>query len=239
MLDEATTETLLTRCYKAYQTEVNDLLVTALGMAIAEVFGMQKLLITLEGHGRESIGGDEDITRTVGWFTTMYPVALDLQQWQTMEQQLITVKESLHRVPNKGIGYGILRYLGQQPYRLNPQVSFNYLGDFGSGVKAAGGQPLFTFSGDYHGQVISPLMPRNVALEVSGMIVSGSISMSIAYSHRQFKATTIEQLLLAYQRHLMGLIEKLSTAETVTHTPVDFTYKGLSMEDLQKLTQLK
>lgn len=238
-LDAATTEKLLTQCYKAYQTEVNDILVTALGLAMGEVFGLNKLVLTLEGHGRESIGGDEDITRTVGWFTTMYPVSLDMQHQKDMVRQLVEVKESLHRVPNKGIGYGILRYLGNQPYNLKPEIAFNYLGDFGSGVKAEGGQQLFAFSGDYSGQVSSPLMPRSNVLEVNGMIVSGKISMSITYSHRQFQAASIEKLLLAYQHHLNKLIDKLSTEETTTRTPVDFTYKGLSMEDLQKLNKLK
>lgn len=239
VLDEANTEKLLTQCYKAYQTDVNDILITALGLAMGEMFGLNKLILTLEGHGRESIGGDEDITRTVGWFTTMYPVALDMQFQKDMVRQLVAVKESLHRVPNKGIGYVILRYLGKQPYQLQPQISFNYLGDFGSGVKAEGGQQLFAFSGDYHGQVTAPQMPRNALLEVNGMIVGGKISMSITYSHRQYQATTIEKLLLAYQRHLMALIEKLSAVETTTRTPVDFTYKGLSMEELQKLNKLK
>jgi amino acid adenylation domain-containing protein/non-ribosomal peptide synthase protein (TIGR01720 family) len=239
MLDEAATEKLLTKCYKAYQTEVNDILVTALGLAMGEVFGLQTLVLALEGHGRESIGGDEDITRTVGWFTSMYPVAIQVKAGLETTQQLVAVKETLHRVPNKGIGYGILRYLGQQPYRLAPELSFNYLGDFGSGVKAEGGQQLFAFSGDYHGQVNAPQMPRSSLLEVNGMIVGGKISMSVTYSHRQFKAETIEKLLLAYQQQLLALIHKLAAEETTTKTPVDFTYKGLSMEELEKLNKLK
>jgi non-ribosomal peptide synthase protein (TIGR01720 family) len=212
MLDETMTDKLLSHCCKAYQTDVNDILITALCLAMAEMFGMEKLLIRLEGHGRENISGSDNIGRTVGWFTTMYPLVLDLQHRLAMVQQLIAVKETLRRVPNKGIGYGMLRYLAQRPYRLKPQVSFNYLGYLGSGVKTAGGQ-LFAFSGDYHGQVTSPLMPRSVLLEVNGMIVSGKVCLSITYSHRQYQATTIEKLLLAYQRHLTALIEKLSTEE--------------------------
>ncbi|MES1249920.1 MAG: condensation domain-containing protein, partial [Chitinophaga rupis] len=136
LLDAETTNRLLTECYQAYHTDVNDILLTGLGLALSEVFGMEKVLLALEGHGREDIGSEVDVSRTIGWFTTMYPVVLDMGYRGDMIRQLIAIKEGLHRVPNKGIGYGILRYLAGKDYRQSPEILFNYLGDFGSGVRS-------------------------------------------------------------------------------------------------------
>src|SRR5690606_9134865 len=133
---------------------------TGLGLALETVFGLNKALIALEGHGRENIGTDIDVSRTIGWFTTVYPVLLDLQHHEDIIRQLVAVKEVLHRVPNKGIGYGILRYLSGKDYNLQPQLSFNYLGDFGSSAGTSPSSAVFEYSGAYRGQEQSPEMER-------------------------------------------------------------------------------
>ncbi|RBL90506.1 non-ribosomal peptide synthetase [Chitinophaga flava] len=236
-LDETMTERLLTKCYKAYRTEINDLLVTALSLSLSETLSLERIVLQLEGHGRENIGSDVDVSRTIGWFTTLYPVAIAVNSDRDMIRQLISVKENLHRVPNKGIGYGVLRYLSGKSYALSPEISFNYLGDFGGGVGTSE-EPLFEFSGDYHGQTISPERQRDVILEISGMIAGGQLRIAIGFSRQQYDATTIETLLAGYRRHLEQLVNHLSE-EVAEHTsPVDFTYKSLSMEQLQKLNQM-
>nr|WP_295875037.1 non-ribosomal peptide synthetase [uncultured Chitinophaga sp.] len=236
LLDEEVTAKLLTRCYKAYRTEVNDVLLTALGQAVQALFGTDKVMVKLEGHGRENIGKDIDITRTVGWFTTSYPVVLDMSSSDSL-RQLIDVKENLHRVPNKGIGYGILRYIGGRNYRLNPEITFNYLGDFGSGVKTDGGDALFTFSGEPQGRRFSGKLHRSGLLTVSGMIVGGKLRLSIEYGIRQYEAATIVKLLDVYRGKLVTLVEQLSVLEKTYLTPVDLTYKHLSVEQLMQLNE--
>ena len=238
LLDEEVTSRLLTRCYKAYHTEINDILLTGLSLAAAEVFGIDKVMIRLEGHGREDIGPDTDMSRTVGWFTTMYPVVFDMSYSGDMIRQLIEVKESLHRVPNKGIGYGVLRYLAKKEYRLTPEITFNYLGDFGGGIATRQGDPLFGFSGGYHGREFSEDMSRDTVLDVSGMVAEGKLRLSIAYSTGQYSASTIEGLLTSYQQRLQDLIGRLSAEQKIHLSPVDLTYKELSVEQLQKLNNL-
>jgi bacitracin synthase 3 len=237
LLEEDITTKLLTCCYKAYRTEVNDVLLTALGQTIQEFFGINKVMVKLEGHGRENIGTDIDITRTVGWFTTSYPVALDMGNTTDSIQQLIAVKESLHRIPNKGIGYGILRYMGDRNYKLNPEIIFNYLGDFGAGVKTEEGDALFVFSGESHGRRFSGHMYRSCLLTVSGMIVGGKLRLLIEYGHRQYEATTIKNLLDAYRNKLTALVEQLSATEKTYLTPVDLTYRDLSFEQVMELNE--
>ncbi|WP_244313047.1 condensation domain-containing protein, partial [Pedobacter psychrotolerans] len=206
------TELLLTQCYRAYHTEINDLLVTGLGLALKEVLGQERLLLSMEGHGREEIGSDVDVSRTVGWFTTIYPVGLDLSGTGGITDHLIGVKERLRRVPNKGIGYGILRYLSDKCSAVHPEVRFNYLGDFGTGSPAESGREIFTFSGDAHGESISSKRLRDVSLDVSGILTGGMLHISLSYSDSEYEQETIGSVLSCYQSILEELILTVSSA---------------------------
>ncbi|RPE05075.1 condensation domain-containing protein, partial [Paenibacillus polymyxa] len=128
------TEQFLKQAHRAYSTEANDLLLTALGTAVQEWAGIGQVLVNLEGHGREAILPDMDITRTVGWFTSQFPVVLDMGEDRNVGQRVKNVKEGLRRLPHKGIGYGILRYLADRAeeatFVAEPEISFNYLGQF-------------------------------------------------------------------------------------------------------------
>ncbi|PFY28777.1 condensation domain-containing protein, partial [Bacillus toyonensis] len=89
--------------------------------------------IHLEGHGREEMIEGIDLSRTVGWFTSIYPVHLNFQGTHTPIEGLKAVKEQLRRIPNHGVDYGILRYLNKEIlpfYQQKPSISFNYLGQF-------------------------------------------------------------------------------------------------------------
>ncbi|NML37862.1 amino acid adenylation domain-containing protein [Chitinophaga sp. G-6-1-13] len=238
-LSAATTECLLTRCYQAYGTEINDILLAALGLAVQEVFGSTEILVRLEGHGREYIGSDVDVTRTVGWFTTMYPVLLDLAYAGDPVRQLIAVKESLHRVPGKGIGYGILRYLCGRPYQLQPQIGFNYLGDFGTVSQSEASPSAFTFSGAHRGREMPGTRQRDLLLEVSGMVADDVLRLSIDYSREQFEAATISRLSAALQRHLEWLADRLSGTTRRQLTPVDLSYTSLTVDQVMGLQQEK
>ncbi|MCP4213468.1 MAG: non-ribosomal peptide synthetase, partial [bacterium] len=136
VLDENNTNLLLTGVNRAYSTEINDVLLTALGLTIKEWSEADQVLIDLEGHGREDIIENVDINRTVGWFTTQYPVILDMANTD-ISYALINTKETLRRIPAKGIGYGMLKFLTPEDkkesiqFKLEPEILFNYLGQFG------------------------------------------------------------------------------------------------------------
>ncbi|WP_317617953.1 non-ribosomal peptide synthetase [Mucilaginibacter lappiensis] len=232
LLDTELTEQLLRHCYKAWRTEINDILLSSLSLALKDVFGLEKILIKLEGHGREYIGSDIDITRTVGWFTTAYPVLFDLSEQKDKLLLLIGIKEHLHRIPNKGIGYGILRYLTESNYKLNPEITFNYLGDFGSGIGSENASDLFYFSSDSHGRSISEDLARGSILDISGIIVSGRLRLSIDYSRAQYKEDTIKSLLASYKSNLKEYIQLLSSTEQSYLTPIDITYNKLNVNSL-------
>ena len=131
-LTEQETRALLQEVPVAYRTHINDVLLTALVQAWGVWAGQPSVLLDLEGHGREGLFDDVDVSRTVGWFTTIFPVWLRLKDAADTASALKSVKEQLRAVPDRGIGYGLLRYLSPEGQRLEglakPEVSFNYLG---------------------------------------------------------------------------------------------------------------
>ncbi|MFP7658509.1 condensation domain-containing protein, partial [Chryseobacterium proteolyticum] len=237
-LDKSLTEKLQTQVHHVYNTEINDILLTGLGLAVQTVFGTDKSVLKMEGHGREEIIDGIDIGRTVGWFTSVYPFVLDLSS--SKGHELIGVKESLRKVPNKGVGYGILNYLDKRfDNELVPSIQFNYLGDFGSNVGAnKEGESLFEFSSEsIGGSSDTANSSSEVLLDVSGMMVSDQLNMSIYYSGNVFSDATIAKFVAAYETELANLIETLSEVKENRLTPSDLTYSDLSYSDLAELNK--
>jgi amino acid adenylation domain-containing protein/non-ribosomal peptide synthase protein (TIGR01720 family) len=234
-LDNDTTSDLLTRCHAAYKTEINDILLTSLGSAIHEILGADEFHVNLEGHGREVMGRDIDLTRTVGWFTSQFPVLIDAGKDVNLIGSIVRTKEMLHRIPNKGIGYGMLRnFTGCQG--LIAPVTFNYLGEFAplvnSGIQGEG----FQYSALPTGAVCSPDQQCEEILAFSGMIVNGKLQLSFHYNKAQFRQSTITALAAAYEYFLRELIDTLRSASPAI-TPVDLCYQELSMAALSELSQ--
>ncbi len=129
---EVTKQSLL-ETQQAYGTDVHELLLTALGMALHEWTGSEQILISTEGHGRQGHMPDIDMSRTAGWFTSVYPVLLDMRvpggSGEKTAHRIKTVKDMMRRVPHHGTGYGSLRYSRNILYK-DPEISFNYLGAF-------------------------------------------------------------------------------------------------------------
>src|SRR5262249_33207720 len=134
-LDEETTRGLLQDVPPVYHTQANDALLAALGRTLAGWTGDDRVLVELEGHGREPVFAGVDLSRTVGWFTTLFPVALDLRGAHGPGEALVAAKERLRAVPGRGIGFGVLRWLSPDPAVREglaalpaAGVAFNYLG---------------------------------------------------------------------------------------------------------------
>ncbi|SEL41109.1 non-ribosomal peptide synthetase [Paenibacillus sp. OK003] len=229
----AETEQLLKHANRAYQTEINDLLLNALGMSIHQWTGMDKVLVNLEGHGREQILPDLDITRTVGWFTSQYPVVLDMRASSNMSLLIKTNKEMIRQIPKRGIGYGILRYLSahqqEAPFTLNPEISFNYLGQFDQDLQNSGMQ-ISPYPG---GATASENHRRNVLIDMNALIMEGKLSLSIKYNRTQYRKDTMERVAKYFRDHLQEIIKHCVTKEKPELTPSDLTLKGISIEELE------
>ncbi|MFA0960201.1 amino acid adenylation domain-containing protein [Roseivirga sp. BDSF3-8] len=238
VLDKTLTKLMQTKTYEVYHTEINDLLLTGLGLAIKEVFGITRCVLEMEGHGREDILNNMDISRTVGWFTSLYPVVLEVSENEDIAPSLVAVKDNLRKIPNKGIGYGITKYLSDDfTSDLKPAIQFNYLGDIGGESQNSGDghEALFKLSSEYIGSATSEDISRKTPLSISGMLVGGELKMTLDYSSALFSDVTIEKLNEAYKEKLSAVICELAREEGSFKTPSDLTFKELTFEEVQKL----
>ncbi|WP_301292840.1 non-ribosomal peptide synthetase, partial [Paenibacillus tyrfis] len=231
------TEQLLKYANRAYNTNVNDLLLTALGLAVQDWTGQERLLISLEGHGREAdaIGLELDLSRTIGWFTSQYPVLLTVEGSQALGKQIKRVKEDLRRIPRKGIGYGILRYVSELPeaerLRQEPEISFNYLGQFDEDLQNG----AFGFSPYSSGQSVSEQTALQHALTFNGMVSGGRLTMTLLYNAKAFRLETIEHVAQLLHDRLVEVLEHCETKEQAELTPSDVQRKGLTIDELEEL----
>jgi amino acid adenylation domain-containing protein/non-ribosomal peptide synthase protein (TIGR01720 family) len=230
------TEMLLKQVPKAYQTEINDVLLTALAQAVTHWTGESTLLVDLEGHGREAIFEDVELTRTVGWFTTIFPVSLNLEKTSNIGELLKSVKEQLRRIPKRGIGYGILRYLSRDTKTLQdmPQaeLNFNYLGQFDQMLGTAS---PFELTNEDYGPRRSLMGKRRYLLEITGSIVEGKLQLSWVYSKNIHRKKTIELLTQGFMDALENLIDHCQSPNAGGFTPSDFPEADLSQEELDDL----
>ncbi|WP_307894581.1 non-ribosomal peptide synthetase [Bacillus swezeyi] len=231
------TERLLKKSNRAYTTEMNDLLLTGLGIAMHRWTGYEDILIHLEGHGRESHFSDLDISRTVGWFTSQYPVLLQIKADQDISQRIKTVKENLRQIPEKGIGYGLIKYLSDHPMTLeltgHPEISFNYLGQFDQDFQN-GRIEVSPYSS---GKIASDKHPMTYALDINGMISNGQLSLAISYSGKQYQRETIETCADLLKSSLQQVIEHCADQEQILLTPSDISLKEMTIDELDRFVQ--
>ncbi|EPH0887278.1 non-ribosomal peptide synthase/polyketide synthase [Pseudomonas aeruginosa] len=237
-LDAEATRQLLQEAPAAYRTQVNDLLLTALARVICRWTGQVDALIQLEGHGREELFAEIDLTRTVGWFTSLFP--LRLTPAEGIAASIKGIKEQLRAVPNKGIGFGALRYLGSAASQAAlaglpmPRITFNYLGQF-DGSFAMDEGALFVPAGERAGDDQSPDAPLANWLALNGRIYGGELRIDWSFSGERFETTSIQRLADAYRDELLALITHCRVAEGQGLTPSDFPLARLDQARLDQL----
>ncbi len=220
------TQVLLRGANLAYHTQINDLLLTALSYALKEWHGAALSYITLEGHGREPFSELVDVSRTVGWFTTMFPVRLELAQ--EMGQSIQQIKESLRGIPHKGLGYGALKQWGESAALSShslPEISFNYLGQFASAE--------WVITNESSGANWGSGNRDNNVLTLNGLIAENQLQFSI---HSQLPVSL--GFGGVFRRYLEKVIDhcaqRLRSGESV-YTPSDFPTVKIRQELLNRL----
>ncbi|MGW4401272.1 non-ribosomal peptide synthase/polyketide synthase [Amycolatopsis nivea] len=186
---ERDTDALLHLAPGTYRTRINDVLLTALAWTLTRWTGDPAVAIDLEGHGREEILDDVDLTRTVGWFTTVFPVALTVDPAATWRAQVKSVRRQLRAVPGNGFGHGVLRcFRFSDLGRSAPRVAFNYLGQ---GENTASGDGLFRRSLPPLGRDQDPANRSPHALEVVGGVREGQLEFSWYYQPDRHARETV------------------------------------------------
>ncbi|WP_158839338.1 non-ribosomal peptide synthase/polyketide synthase [Saccharothrix deserti] len=226
-LDRATTDALLTAVPPVYRTQVNDVLLSAVGRALAEWTGRDAVSVALEGHGREELLPGVDLNRTVGWFTTQFPVVLETfgdggaTRW---DRTLKSVKESLRAVPHRGLSF---EALGGGPL---PQVSFNYHGRFDV---ADGG--FYRARQDAVGEDLAPDATRSHLLDVTGLVERGELELSWEYSAHVHDEDTVRRLAERTLDGLREIVAHCAQPGVGGRTPSDFPLARLTQEQVDAL----
>jgi non-ribosomal peptide synthase protein (TIGR01720 family) len=236
-LDEETTRALLTDVPPVCGTQINDVLLAALARAFRGWTGERAMLVDLEGHGREDLFDGVDLSRTAGWFTAIYPVRVELSEGGAPGDDLVAVKEQLRAVPEKGIGYGMLRWLSDDPEiphalaGLPPaQVSFNYLGrmDFGG----SGADALFAGMDADVGAARSLAGARTHLIGVDAAVSGGRLFATWTYGRNVHRAETVERLAAAFMDELRAIVAHCRDPQAGGYTPSDFGLSGLDQAGL-------
>jgi amino acid adenylation domain-containing protein/non-ribosomal peptide synthase protein (TIGR01720 family) len=234
-LTEPDTHALLHEAPRAYNTQINDILLAALALTLKEWAGHDCLLVDLEAHGREDLFPDIDLSRTVGWLTATYPALLRVDQ-SDPGMALRSVKEQLRQIPRNGIGYGVLRYSGDQEDRLSSQpqaeIIFNYLGQ---------AERMLGVGSDWHpipganGGERTTRYKRSHLLEINGIVMGGQLRLAWAYSRKVYRAETVERLAERYTETLRSLITHCCSVEAGGYTPSDFPAARIDQKSLDLL----
>ncbi|MGE6403739.1 amino acid adenylation domain-containing protein [Bacillus velezensis] len=249
-LTESETDALLKDVHSAYNTDTQDVLLASAVLAVQKWSPRHALKIVLEGHGRQSEQAGADISRTVGWFTSIYPVLFRSGAYEPLEEYEIrtlkTVKDTLRRIPDKGNGYGVLKYLtppklAGMTFGKAPEISFNYLGQF----DAPGGNPAeteqpdaFQFSPLGGGDDVTDTWKREQSLEISAIAAKGRMTVSISYETERFRQDTIERLSESCRYYLLKLSEHCLSKTDTEKTVSDFDDRELTEEALQDIADL-
>ncbi|MBD2520503.1 amino acid adenylation domain-containing protein, partial [Nostoc sp. FACHB-973] len=240
-LDKAQTQALLQDVPKAYKTQINDVLLSALGLVLSRWTNSESVLFNLEGHGREDIIDGVDLSRTIGWFTTIFPVVLKLSaiDFDDLGNALKSVKEQLRAIPNKGIGYGLLRYLNvdaeitaQLQTIPASEISFNYLGQF---TQVMNTSSLMQLASESSGQSQSLQGQRSSLLDVNAIIANERLQIDWIYSTDIHQQKTIENIAAYFVETLQEIIAHCLSPENAGYTPTDFPLLQLNQLELDQI----
>ncbi|GAX43730.1 amino acid adenylation domain-containing protein [Tolypothrix sp. NIES-4075] len=236
-LTKEQTNIFLTKANKAYHTQPQELLLTALTKTLRNITQGQTLQIMMEGHGREELSSDLDITRTLGWFTTLYPLRLQVID----EENLIkTVKQQLRSVPQRGFGYGLLRYLQNDDeiadiaVSLPAQISFNYLGQVRN---ESGKNKLFRLLNEDTEPARNPEGLRPHIIDVIGIVVEGELRVDWLYSSNLHSKETIAKWADDFQQNLLQILTHCMKPGVGGYTPSDFPLVSINQSSVDILQE--
>lgn len=239
MLTAEETRALLTDLPRTFNTQINDALMLALVQTMSDWIGCNVLSVDLEGHGRESILEGVDPSRTVGWFTTLYPVRLELPEATGTGARLDAVKQQLRAIPHHGMGFGLLRYLNRNPrvaaalgHGQKSEISFLYMGQFD---QTFSGDALFVPAAEPVGHPHDPEGERPYLLEINCLIKNGQLCMSWTYSRNRHCMETVRSLAQSYMGALRSMIAHAQSPAESTPVAPSFSGVGLSVDDIAEI----
>ncbi|AUS79782.1 non-ribosomal peptide synthetase [Actinoalloteichus sp. AHMU CJ021] len=239
VLDQTTTRELLQDVPGVYRTRIDEVLLTGLARTVRRWTGWPRVPVTVEGHGREEVLPGVEVSRTVGWFTSIYPVTVELSPRGEWAGDVLAVKEQLRGVPDRGIGYGALRYLtggGSPDSGLDtdrePRISLNYLGQFDTttGEQEWIGDWRLNPGGEHH-----PGETRTHLLEVVAQVRNGRLEIDWWYSPGLHHEDTVHGLAESFLTELSGFVAHCRQPGAGGVSPSDFPLVALDQDTVTRL----
>ncbi len=234
------TRKLLQEVNQAYNTSINDILLAALTETICDWSELDGFVLGFEGHGREYITRSIDVSDTVGWFTSIYPVHLKIDKGLSEGNLIKSIKEQIRKIPTKGLGFGLLSYLHPSTDVRNElkktrwDLVFNYLGQADN---VQGEELVIQSAEEDRGEEIGMTYPYVHKIEINSMIIDGKLNLKWSYSQNYYQADTITNLANQFIKHLSKLIDHCITQSTTEFTPDDFGLNGeLSTQEFTELS---
>ncbi|MEP6915793.1 MAG: SDR family NAD(P)-dependent oxidoreductase [Acidobacteriota bacterium] len=236
------TSALVKKAPERFDAQLNEILLAALYLALRDWTGNSCLLVDVEGHGREAVVAGADLSRTVGWFTTIFPVMIEARPAARPDEIVERVRQQLRAVPDGGLGFGVLRYLAddadvraQLTAVPQPDISFLYLGRM---EQAAGADASMRLARRPVTGNRSPLGRRRHAIELEAILTAGRLQVTWIYSHALHRADTIDRLsssFMAAIRELMVAAPVAMAAPTGGRMAADFPAARLDQHELDSL----
>ncbi len=208
-LSEQDTQYLLRNIPIVWQAKIQEVLLLSLCRGLQACLGGKEFTLEMEGHGREDIFSALDLSRSVGWFTSKFPLCLRLQGSE-LKEQLIAIQKQVAAVPNNGIGYGLLRYMsGHKALAVTPNIRFNYLGRFDAtfpeGSFIAGVEEVLGLARDDRQQ-------RGVQLDINAVVLEGKLSVTFSYVSSCYEKALLETMANTFIGCLHDCIEAMENS---------------------------
>lgn len=230
-LDEYTTNDLIKKVNEIYSIQFNETLIIALILTINMITNKEEIIIELEGHGREIINDYIDISRTVGWFTSMYPAFFKVTDG-SIEYNIKSIKEQLRSIPNNGFNYSIMKYLKLELKEVDiKNIRFNYIGDFDN---------IINFDEQNISKIEFGLFSDDkntltALLDIAAIVVNKKLKISITYSNNRLEKDTVQTFIDRYIETLRLVLGSCTNKSFKEFTPSDFDAVDISQEDLDNM----
>jgi amino acid adenylation domain-containing protein/non-ribosomal peptide synthase protein (TIGR01720 family) len=234
--DKELTYKLINNVNRAFNTNINDILIAALALALSKWSGSSSASFMMEGHGREKIDDSIDVSRTVGWFTSFYPVFIKIPSDFKLDSYIKNVKENIRLIPNRGIGYSLLSRFAGGTSRIDvkkqPQIIFNYLGQ---GDQSLDNSELSNADIEVT-NTIHPNIKSNYSLSIDGLVLENSLSMNFTYNRCEFNEVNIAKLVEYFYQNLRLIVEYCAGREQSVKTLSDYSTIHLTEAELDRVT---
>lgn len=226
-------ETFKAELNRVYNTDVSDVLLAAYLNSIKNLAVKDSISVFLESHGRDELEQHIDVSNTIGWFTSIYPISVCVEH-NDISGLVIEVKEKNKKVPYIGIGYGILRYIYEKGKYDTDEIAFNYLGDFNNVMNLENfeevGQEV-----DLH---VDKERKRPYTLSLECMIVGNNVKFRLNYSKRQYSQESIQEIADKLIDTLHSLFDVCSQRDSAIVSVGDFGDDELTMDEVDAILNL-